>query len=63
MAAQVEDGRIQELLLDDDSLAVSQAMRRELSGYGSVEAMQEVLGLMKQTPSNDELVAKLRQRI
>ena len=55
--------RREELLLDDDALAVSQAMRRELAGYAPVEAMTEVLGLMKQTDSNAELVAKLRKRI
>jgi len=55
--------RREELLLDDDVLAVSQAMRRELSSYSSVDAMKEVLGLMAQTANNDELVEKLRKRI
>lgn len=55
--------RREELLLDDDTLAVSQAMRRELAGYAPVEAMSEMLGLMKQTESNVELVAKLKKRI
>jgi len=55
--------RREELLLDNDTLAVSQAMRRELSSYPPVEAMNEVLGLMRQTKSNAELVEKLRKRI
>ena len=55
--------RREERLMDDDELLVSQAMRRELSSYPPVEAMQEVLGLMRQTDSNEELVSKLRQRI
>ncbi|MFQ5689521.1 MAG: transcription termination factor Rho [Gemmatimonadota bacterium] len=48
--------RREELLLSDDALLVSQAMRRELGGYGPVEAMNEVLGLMKRSQSNEELV-------
>ena len=55
--------RREELLLDDDTLAVSQAMRRELSDYAPVEAITEVLGLMRQTESNQELIEKLRKRI
>ncbi|WP_419162989.1 transcription termination factor Rho [Candidatus Palauibacter sp.] len=55
--------RREERLLEDDELLVTQAMRRELSSYPPVEAMQEVLGLMRQTESNDELVSKLRRRI
>ncbi len=55
--------RREERLLEDDELLVTQAMRRELSAYPPVEAMQEVLGLMRQTESNDELVSKLRRRI
>ena len=38
-------------------------MRRELAGAPPVEAMSEVLGLMRQTKSNAELVAKLARRI
>lgn len=55
--------RREELLLDDDTLAVSQAMRRELSDRSPVEAMNEFLGLMRQTESNQELIEKLRKRI
>ncbi|MDE2879574.1 transcription termination factor Rho [Candidatus Palauibacter soopunensis] len=55
--------RREERLVSDDELLVAQAMRRELSTYPPVEAMQEVLGLMRQTDSNEELVSKLRQRI
>ncbi|MFV2074212.1 MAG: transcription termination factor Rho [Thermoanaerobaculales bacterium] len=55
--------RREELLLDDDALQVSQAMRRELAGRSPVEAMNEILGLMRATESNVELVAKLAKRI
>ncbi|WP_425153916.1 transcription termination factor Rho [Candidatus Palauibacter sp.] len=55
--------RREERLMDEDELLVSQAMRRELSAYSSVEAMQEVLGLMRKTKSNEELVSVLRRRI
>jgi transcription termination factor Rho len=55
--------RREERLLDDDALNVSQAMRRELGDYPPLEAMNEVLGLMRQTKSNLELVEKLRARI
>ena len=55
--------RREELLLDDDTLVVSQAMRRELSDYSPPDAMQEVLGLMRQTKTNAELVQKLRARL
>ncbi len=55
--------RREELLLDEETLAVSRAMRRELAGAPPVEAMSEVLGLMRQTKSNAELVAKLARRI
>ncbi|MDX1395002.1 MAG: transcription termination factor Rho [Gemmatimonadota bacterium] len=55
--------RREDLLLDEEALMVSQAMRRELAGYAPVEAMNEVLGLMRATESNAELVAKLTKRI
>ena len=55
--------RREELLLEEDTLMVSHAMRRELSDYSPVEAMNEVLGLMKQTDDNEELVSKLRARL
>ncbi len=55
--------RREELLLDADTLVVSQAMRRELGGHSPVEAMSEVLGLMRQTDTNAELIEKLRKRI
>ncbi len=55
--------RREELLLSDETLAVSQAMRRELSDYSAVDAMNEVLGLMRQTSSNPKLVEKLYARL
>ncbi|HSR41249.1 MAG TPA: transcription termination factor Rho [Longimicrobiales bacterium] len=41
-----------------EELAVARAMRRELSDMNPADAMQELLAVMKQTPSNDELVQK-----
>ena len=55
--------RREELLLDDDELVVSQAMRRELSDYPPFEAMNEVLGLMRQTDTNADLITKVRARV
>ncbi len=55
--------RREERLLEENELAVSRAMRRELSSYPSVDAMQEVLSLMRQTKSNEDLVTRLRSRI
>lgn len=55
--------RREELLLNDGTLRVSQAMRRELADADPTEAMSEVLGVMKQTDSNAELVEKLLRRI
>ncbi|MCE2422141.1 MAG: transcription termination factor Rho [Gemmatimonadetes bacterium] len=55
--------RKEELLLDPDALAVARAMRRELSSYPPMEAMGEVLGLMRKTESNEEMIATLRRRV
>ncbi len=55
--------RREERLLGDDELLVSQAIRRELSSYTPVDAMKEILGLMRQTKSNEDLVQKLRSRV
>jgi hypothetical protein len=38
-------------------------MRRELADAEPTEAMAEVLGVMRQTGSNEELVQKLLSRI
>jgi transcription termination factor Rho len=55
--------RREELLLEDRALSVSQAMRRELADADPVEAMSEVLGAMRQTGTNAELIEKLSARI
>jgi transcription termination factor Rho len=48
--------RKEELLLDDDALWLSHAMRRQFSGMAPAEAMQELLGAMKKTPTNRDLI-------
>jgi transcription termination factor Rho len=55
--------RREELLLDDDALMLSRAMRRELADSAPVQAMTDVLALMKQTDTNGELVQKLKARL
>jgi transcription termination factor Rho len=48
--------RKEELLLNDDDLWMSHAMRRQLSGAGVVDGMLELLGAMKKTATNRELI-------
>jgi transcription termination factor Rho len=48
--------RREELLLPPPTLALAQAMRRRFAGASPVEVMTELLGVMKRTRSNDELV-------
>jgi len=55
--------RREELLLSDAALTASHAMRRELSGHSEVEAMGEVLGIMKRTSNNAVLLDKIAARI
>ena len=55
--------RREELLLSDDVLMLSRAMRRELADEAPVQAMTDVLALMKQTDTNEELVVKLKARL
>ncbi len=55
--------RREELLLPEAHLAISHAMRRELSGRDPAEAMNEMLGLMRRTESNDLLVEKLHRKL
>ncbi|HEX7090736.1 MAG TPA: transcription termination factor Rho [Longimicrobiales bacterium] len=51
--------RREELLLSPEALEASHAIRRELARQSPVEAMNELLGLMRQTRSNAELVEKV----
>ncbi len=48
--------RKEELLLDEDALWLSHAMRRQLGGQGPTDAMTELLGAMKKTESNRDLI-------
>ncbi len=54
--------RKEELLLDDDALWLSRAMRRQLAGVPPTEGMQELLGAMRKTRSNRELISWARQQ-
>ncbi len=55
--------RREEYLLSDAALTASHAMRRELSGLSDVDAMSEVLGIMRRTPNNAALLDKIAARI
>ena len=48
--------RKEELLLDADALWLSHAMRRQLSGSSSSDGMQELLGAMRKTSNNRDLI-------
>lgn len=54
--------RKEELLLDDDALWLSRAMRRQLAGVGPSDGMNELLNIMKKTKSNRDLIAWARQQ-
>jgi len=55
--------RKEELLLEPDALAVSRAMRRQLSDVAPSDAMNELLGVMKRTRTNEGLIAIASQKI
>jgi transcription termination factor Rho len=55
--------RREELLLSDSALAASHAMRRELSGMSPEDALSEVLGIMRRTRSNADLLDKVAARL
>ncbi len=52
--------RREELLLSEEALVLSRAMRRQFAGRNPADAMQELLGVMKRTITNDELLAMSR---
>lgn len=54
--------RKEELLFDDDQIWVSHAMRRQFSGMGATESMVELLGAMKKTSTNRDLINWARDR-
>ena len=60
---QASQTRREELLLSEAALACSHAMRRELSGVSEVEAMKEVLGIMKRTENNQALLDMVAAKI
>jgi transcription termination factor Rho len=54
--------RKEELLLDDDQLWLSRVMRRQLVGQNPSDAMLELLGAMRKTKSNRELIEWARNQ-
>jgi len=54
--------RKEELLLDDDALWLSRAMRRQLAGVGPTDGMNELLNIMRKTRTNQDLIAWARQQ-
>jgi len=52
--------RKEELLLDDVALRVARAMRKELSHMNPVDAMQEMLAVMKKAKTNEALIELAR---
>ena len=55
--------RKEELLLSDEALALSRAMRRQLSDVPADAAMNELLGVMKRIATNAELVEYYKARV
>ncbi len=55
--------RKEELLLTDDALRVSHLMRRQLSDDPPAEAMEKLLGFMKRTKDNQELIDKVLNNV
>ncbi len=52
--------RREELLLGEEALILSRAMRRQFAGRSAHEAMTELLGVMQRTRTNDELLSLSR---
>ncbi|MEQ8331104.1 MAG: transcription termination factor Rho [Longimicrobiales bacterium] len=55
--------RKEELLFDEDALWLSHAMRRQLAGVPPTEGMNELLGIMKKTGSNRDLIKWARAQV
>ncbi len=51
--------RREELLLSEDALAASKALRRQLDGLSPIAAAETTLGLMRRHPDNASLIASL----
>jgi transcription termination factor Rho len=54
--------RREERLLTEDALTAQNLMRRQLAGSTPVDAMNQVLMLMKQTPTNADLVQRVLRK-
>jgi transcription termination factor Rho len=52
--------RREELLLDEEALLLSRALRRQFAGSSPADAMTELLGVMKRTKTNAELLEMSR---
>ncbi len=52
--------RREERLLSEEALALSRALRRQLSGSTPVDAMTELLGVLRRTGSNEDLIRMAR---
>ena len=55
--------RKEELLLPDDALTISRAMRRQLTDISPADAMDELLRVMRQTATNQELIDRAMQKL
>jgi len=55
--------RKEELLLSEAALTMSRAMRRQLSDVGPADGMDELLRVMRQTHTNEELIKRAMDRI
>jgi transcription termination factor Rho len=55
--------RREELLLSEEELLASHRLRRELTRGSAVEALPQLLSVMKQSPNNAELVARVRKEL
>lgn len=55
--------RKEELLLSEDALRVARAMRRQLASLSAQDAMNELLGVMKKTASNRDLLSMAQSRL
>ncbi len=55
--------RKEELLLDRDALDLSRALRRQLSGVNTSDAMSELLNVMRKMPTNKDLIDYYKQRV
>jgi transcription termination factor Rho len=53
--------RREEMLLTEQALAASHLLRRELTDSSSADAMQQVITMMKRTPSNAELIGQMKR--